>query len=305
MATDAELEEAALYQARVDLLPIDVPAAEGILREAKQIFDQQGIVFHLISGTLLGAIRDNALIPWDDDVDVASVIGLDGLSEESVDETMERVATAFREEGFVTVVERDIHYLALGTRKSSVLLSWCLLRPFGDRIVHYPGVRMPISLFTNLKEINFVGDKFLVPNPPEEFLRIKYGPEWRTPKQTGYQKDIMQNIPVSASPGQAGPLKQFLTTRVLRSKAARLRVLDHTGEPVVGAEVIVAGLNRSRTNKQGYATFYLPHEYYYALVIRFGDHEEVLYEEMMGPGKTYVYRADPSATARMFALIPE
>ena len=305
MATDAELEEAALYQARVDLLSIDVPAAEGILREAKQIFDQQGIVFHLISGTLLGAIRDNALIPWDDDVDVASVIGLDGLSEESVDETMERVATAFREEGFVTVVERDIHYLALGTRKSSVLLSWCLLRPFGDRIVHYPGVRMPISLFTNLKEINFVGDKFLVPNPPEEFPAYKVRSRVEDPKANWVSERHYAEHTGICLAGPAGPLKQFLTTRVLRSKAARLRVLDHTGEPVVGAEVIVAGLNRSRTNKQGYATFYLPHEYYYALVIRFGDHEEVLYEEMMGPGKTYVYRADPSATARMFALIPE
>ena len=305
MATDAELEKAALYQARIDLDPIDVPTAERILREAKQIFDQQGIVFHLISGTLLGAIRDNAIIAWDDDIDVASVIGLDGLREESVDETTERVAAAFSEQGFATVVEQDIHYLCLGTRKSSVLLSWCLFRTFGDSIVHYPGVRMPISLFTNLKEIDFVGDKFLVPNPPEDFLRIKYGPDWQTPKQTGYQIDVLRKLPVSASPGQAGPLKQFLTTRVLRSKAARLRVLDHTGEPVSGAEVIVAGLNRSKTNKQGYATFYLPHEYYYGLIIRFGDHEEALYEEAMGPGKTYVYRADPSATARMFALSPE
>ena len=305
MATNSEIEEAALYKARVDLDPMDVPTAEGILREAKQIFDQQGVVFHLISGTLLGATRDNALIPWDDDIDLGSIIGLDGLTAESVDQTVARVAAAFSEQGFVTVVEPDSHYVALGTRKSSVLMSWSLFRTFGDSIVHYPGVRMPISLFTNLKEIDFVGDKFLVPNPPEDFLRIKYGPEWKTPKQTGYQIDVLQKLPVSASPGQAGPLKQFLTTRVLRSKAARLRVLDHTGEAVAGAEVIVAGLNRSKTNKQGYATFYLPHEYYYAMVIRFGDHEEALYEEMMGPGKTYVYRADPSATARMFAISPE
>ena len=78
MATNSEIEEAALYKARVDLDPMDVPTAEGILREAKQIFDQQGVVFHLISGTLLGAIRDNALIQWDDDIDLGSVIGLDG-----------------------------------------------------------------------------------------------------------------------------------------------------------------------------------------------------------------------------------
>ena len=304
MATNAEIE-AAFHKAREDLLPIDVPMAEGILREAKQIFDQQGIVFHLMKGTLLGAIRDNAIIPWDDDLDVGSVIGLDGLSAESIDQTTERVAAAFREQGFIAVVERDVHSWCVGTIKSSTLLSWSLFRPFGDSIFHYPGVRVPISLFTDLKEIDFVGDKFLVPNPPEELLRINYGPEWKTPKQTGYLKDIVQDIPTPI-PGHAGSLRQFLTTHMLRSHATRLRVLDHEGQPVAGAEVVVTGLNRSRTNKQGYATFYLPRNYYYALVIRFGDHEEVLYEEMIGPGKTYVYQVEVSATsARMSVLSPE
>ena len=305
MATSAGTEAAAFYRAREELNPIDVPTAEGILREAKQIMDRLGIGFHLMSGTLLGAIRDNALIPWDDDMDIGSVIGLDGLTADSIEQTAEQVASAFRDNGFFAVVERDDHYLCVGTMKSSTMLSWSCFWVVGDSIFQYPGVRIPVSLYTNLKEIDFVGEKFLVPNPPEEFLRRKYGPEWMTPKKAGYQKDIVQGIPESSIPGHAGRLRQFLTTHVLRSHATRLRVLDHDGRPVAGAEVVVTGLNRSRTNKQGYATFYLPRDYYYAIVIRFGDHEEVLYEETIGPGKTYVYRAEPSSTARWFVLTPE
>ena len=305
MASNAGANAADFYRAREELNPIDVPTAEGILREAKQIMDQLGIVFHLMSGTLLGAIRDNALIPWDDDMDIGSIIGLDGLGKDSIEQTAEQVAAAFRDNGFFAVVERDDHYWCVGTMKSSTMLSWSCFDIVGDSIFQYPGVRFPVSLFTDLKEIDFVGEKFLVPNPPEEFLRLKYGPEWMTPKKAGYQKDIVQGIPESPVPGHAGRLKQFVTTHVMRSHAARLRVLDHEGRPVAGAEVVVTGLNRSRTNKQGYATFYLPREYYYALVIRFGGHEEVLYEEIIGPGKTYVYQADPSSTARWFVVTLE
>jgi hypothetical protein len=71
---------------------------------------------------------------------------------------------------------------------------------------------------------------------------------------------------------------------------SRLRILNHKGEPVAGADVVGAGLGRSRTNRQGYARIYLPYEDFYALVIRFGEHEEVLYEkkEMFFKGNVHV-----------------
>ena len=76
---------------------------------------------------------------------------------------------------------------------------------------------------------------------------------------------------------------------------SRLRVLDDADNPVAGADVVVAGLSRSETNKRGYARFYLPCDDWYAIVIRYGNHEEVLYEEKMAPGATYVYRPDLSS----------
>lgn len=43
-----------------------------LLKEVKKAFDAYNIPFWLEGGTLLGAIRDGKVIPWDDDIDLAA-----------------------------------------------------------------------------------------------------------------------------------------------------------------------------------------------------------------------------------------
>ena len=45
-------------------------------------FDDQAVVFWIGSGTCLGCIRDDRFIPWDDEIETASVIEMHGLDEE-------------------------------------------------------------------------------------------------------------------------------------------------------------------------------------------------------------------------------
>ena len=279
--------------------PIDRTIAKEMLREAKRILDQLGVVFFLRQGTCLGAVRDSELIPWDDDLDLGSVLGLHGLTESSI----EPVVAAFRDNGYFASIDVSDHYINAAMVKSSIRLDWACYRVIDDSIFHYPGVRLPTRLFTQLKEIEFIGEKFHVPNPPEEYLRIKYGPSWLTPSKSEWAKDVVEMIPQGSYPGRGGRLGHFLTRSILRRRVGRLRVLDATDRPVAGADVVLAGLERSKTNDQGYASLYLPSEDYYALLINYGDHEELLYEEKMVPGATYIYRPDQSsASGRKGAL---
>ena len=306
MTSNYGADEAALERSLSVLVTIEPATAEKLLKEAKQIMDGLGVVFFLRQGTCLGAVRDHAFIPWDDDLDISSVIGLHGLTEKSAGQVVDQVVSAFRDQGYFAQVETSPQNISVSFMKASTRVDWTCHRIIGDSIFQYPGVRFPVSLFTELKEIDFIGEKFLVPNPPEEYLRLKYGDEWTTPKQAAFEKDVISLIPEGPISGNPGVWRQFLIKHLLPSRTAKVKVLDQHGEPVSGAEVVVAGLNRTKTNKQGYARFYLPQHDSYAAVIRYGGHEEVLYQERLTPGESYVYRPDPSETAgRMRALIQE
>jgi hypothetical protein len=280
-------EEARLDRILNVLEPIDVDAAASALKEAKAVLDAAGVTFFLRQGTCLGAVRSGALIPWDDDVDIGSVIGLHGFTEDRVEPLVE----AFRDIGFLTRIERKDQYLYVPLVKPGVRIDWCIYWIMDAAVFMYPASRIPIRFLEELHEIEFLGDTYRVPNPPEEYLVTKYGPDWRTPKRAGdYEGDILQIIPEAVAPGRAGRLKQLLARNLLRWRAARITVLDGEGRSVPGAEVSVAGLGVTRADDSGVVRLYLPRKDHYAMLVRYGDHEGILYVEWVEPGARYRYR---------------
>jgi hypothetical protein len=282
---------------------MDVAIAGKLLIELKRILDGLGIVFFLRQGTCLGAVRDHAFIPWDDDLDLGIVIGLHGFTEASIDPLIK----ALRDNGYyVKVEDENSSYVNLALLKENQKTDLYIMRVVDGKVYHYPGVWFPTRLFTNLKETPFIGSTFLVPNPPEEYLKIKYGPDWVTPKQIGYEKDVLVSIGEGFVPGPFGRIKRFVYGQLFPGRTTWLRILNDQGVPVHGAEVAVLGVGRFRTNRHGYAKLYPQHDDVYAVTVNYDDHEEVLYEEELLLGTTYVYQPDPSKPAgRFFVLSPQ
>ena len=284
--------EAAYEKSVIEPKPMDPIAASKRLKDIKRILDQLGAVFFIASGTCLGAIREGGFIPWDDEMDMGSVIGLNGLDEETISRGIE----AFEENGYYVHVDRSSRHIGVHVVKESIRADWTCHRIIGDSVFQYPGVRTPLELFTNLKEIDFIGEKFLVPNPPEEYLETKYGPNWATPKGPGFEEEVVGKVPDGDILTLRQRLSKFIALRLAPWRAGRLTVLDANNSPVSGAEVTLIGIGRFKTNSQGSARIYIPEKYDYAVNVKYADHEELLYTEELIPGGTYVYRPGPEVS---------
>ncbi len=300
-ATDAENAALMLHLERT-IPPMDIANAAKLLAEVKAVFDELGLVFFLRQGTCLGAYRDHALIEWDDDLDLGSIIDMHGFTVEDIDPAV----AALRAIGCYVEVDHEGLYSSVKIMKYRIRIDWQCYRVVEGTIAHYPGVPFPIRLFTEFAEVDFNGGTYRIPSPPEDYLQFKYGPDWSTPKRVGYEKDVLDNMPAGSVPGRPGWLKQKLIVRFLPSRTGTLLVLDGNDRPVASATVLVAGLGSSKTNREGVARFYLPGPDNYALAITVNGSEEVLYEEALVPGGMYVYRPDPANPAgRYFALTEE
>ena len=276
-------DNSSLEQSYQTLQPMETNNALAILGEAKKILDQLGVVFFLRQGTCLGAIRENGLIPWDDDLDLGSVIGLHGFNEEQVD----LVILEFKKLGFSTNLEKYLDYLDVTMMKSNIRIDWTCYRIVDDSIIHFPGVPIPVHLVMKLKEIEFAGGSYLVPNPPEDYLLAKYGPNWKIPKRSGYEKDILAMIPDSTNQERHPSIGKNSD-----SSMTKVRIFDENGEVVKDALVRVAKHGEFRTDEHGYAEFLLPEDNWYSLVINYNSHEEILYLERLSIGVTYTYKTD-------------
>jgi len=291
--------------------PMDMTTAEALLKEAKQILDQLGIAFFLRHGTCLGAVRDQAFIPWDDDLDLGSVIGLHGLTRELVEEA----AVEFRKHGYsAEVIDSDLH-MSVDLKKSGTQMDWTCYHIIDDSIYQWPVVKIPVSLHENLKKIEFLGTTFMVPNPPEEYFRLKYGPDWMTPKQRGGVEqqvlDLMEEGADSDS-AETSEILRLSDTQDSDKHTGSLKVVGFDGETVSGAEVTLAattvltGLDKAKTNDEGYVYFNLPEEACYVVAVQLGDRKEILYEEELEPGVEYLYRPDSEhSSSRANALIAQ
>lgn len=147
------------------------------LHDVITVLEKNDIPYVLEGGTLLGAVRENRFLPWDDDVGIA-VPAEDFF--DKMDELVRQLADigftpGFRDDSFENC---KINVLRDGARYE--ILGW-FARGSWRRRARY---RMPRKLLEQRKIITFFGYDFYCPNDATRYLRHFYG-NWKVPKKSG------------------------------------------------------------------------------------------------------------------------
>ena len=266
---------------------LNLENAEKALKEVKTILDGLNVTFFLISGTLLGAIRDKGLMPWDDDIDLGSILGMHGI----IESELEKIGATFQDNGFIAKLDSYGGNPFIQTVKYSTLVSWTCFKVQSNHIVQFPALNTPVDYFENLREITFLNDQFLVPNPPEELLKLKYGDEWNIQKQTGtFEGDVLRNSLLNPPPNIVSKMRHLIAKLLPWEETCKIHIVDKNEKPINGAEVTAIGLGNMRSNAKGSVEFYVPQEDFYPIFIQYADQEIIDYLQTLSPGKELLYK---------------
>jgi len=171
--------------------PFDHKVGFKLLVLATTLLDVFRVPYHLEGGTLLGLVRDNELLPWDDDMDISVpadykwrayfVLTLLFLWGWRVDR---RVWKNFKDKGFkqhriVKVRDRCRGMLRTGRVYLDVIVKEEL-----DGYIYWEAkdklMRVEAKYYRGFDTINILGHSFKVPKNYKAYLTEKYG-DWAIP----------------------------------------------------------------------------------------------------------------------------
>jgi phosphorylcholine metabolism protein LicD len=174
-----------------------------MLSRVTRILMRNEIPYILEAGTLLGVIRENRLLPWDNDIDLT----VTKLQENK----LLSVLNKFRWLGYKVSVKRykrDLKYFQAGEIrmvkikslsfplfKTNVVLDIFIKKLIGEEYYWTVGVKKPVlksvprRFYEVLGKIEFQKEQYSVPEDYEGYLVEHYG-DWKTPvKQWNFKFD--------------------------------------------------------------------------------------------------------------------
>lgn len=156
---------------------------DDMLRTFSDICEEHHILMLLVFGTCLGPVRDQSLISYDSDLDVACYI-----------QDREKIVSLFPvfiERGF-ELGRIDPNKMVFKSSHSKIVVDLWFIEPAYNPLMVLMGNRWFFESgyytkdFFNVKKLGTAichGKTYLVPNLVEEFLEDLYGSDWRTPIQ--------------------------------------------------------------------------------------------------------------------------
>ena len=167
------------------------------LYQINDVLKTSNLPYWIEGGTLLGAVRDKKLIPWDHDLDMGII--------NNSDEDIERIIKKLKSKFYVSVKP----FNGKGTwelGKYRVLKiypkKWIFFKEelCCDLFVYYKGEHNGEEVykyvvwgknayhkkeyFDTTGSLEFYNNSINIPNNPESFLEVKYGKDWNIPKET-------------------------------------------------------------------------------------------------------------------------
>jgi len=156
---------------------LDKAVSKDNLFSVGEVFNHYGIVFFLMYGTLLGAVRENNFIDHDIDTEI-------GIFEEDKEKLINALKTLLSV-GF-DLIRANYPDDVVTIMRSDEIIDIGIFRCEKDRNgVDYRVYQHNREYFLSpnrLIPFNFLGRDFLIPLDPEKYLVQWYGEDWRVPK---------------------------------------------------------------------------------------------------------------------------
>jgi phosphorylcholine metabolism protein LicD len=179
-------EKEALMVGNIKLTGEHAEIAVKLLEDTTRILNHHKVKFVIDGGTLLGIVRENRLLPWDNDLDFT--LFSDGALK------IDDVLKSFSNEGYSvekTLFPRPYKNIKRGDLRICKISSG---KVFVDLIFKYEyegnyywmvwdtlkGV--PLKFYENPAAIEFNGAIYPTPDYVEEYLELRYG-DWKTPQK--------------------------------------------------------------------------------------------------------------------------
>ncbi|HNZ36738.1 MAG TPA: LicD family protein [Candidatus Marinimicrobia bacterium] len=182
-----------------------------LLERATTFLEKYNIPYWLEGGTLLGIIRENRLLPWDNDLDIS-------IRSEDFDR-LRRILPKFYYRGMIAKVREhkiddppfqkgEVRLIKVYATKylffkSPLVLDIFVKKKLDDQYYWVVGVKrrakkaVPARFYDELTTVQFNNKTYSIPKLTDEYLTYRYG-DWRTPVKTwNYIKDDQSIVSVS------------------------------------------------------------------------------------------------------------
>lgn len=195
---DLKFRHQSLY---LGIKQIDRDVAFRNLKEISEILSNKEIHWGPIFGTLLGIVRDNNFIEWDEDIDLYI---LEENEEVFKDSLWDLIKSGF---DVIRYERRGLYSI----KKNGEYIDFYILRKISPTLRHAGGWEFIFDKYlTNTIKYDFKGIQIDIPKDYDEFLTFHYG-DWRTPvKWANFNMSKMQIFRAKAKYYIKNSLPDFL-----------------------------------------------------------------------------------------------